>query len=319
MNARVLLPRLGWLRLRQSREIQGELRNATVTRQGNRWFVSIQTRSPAVMPAAGLEPTLGVDLGVTVFAATSEGSLVAPLNATKRQQRRLRRYQRAVARKKIGGRNRKTAVKRLAALHRSIASQRNDWLHKLTTELADAHPVIAIEDLRVAAMSATAKGTAAKPGKNVRGKAGLNKAILDQGWGQFARLLEYKLASRGGELVKVNPAYTSCTCRVCGHLSADNRKSQALFFCAACDHAEHADVHASKNILTAGRAAWAVRTAEGRASGQPETAACEEDVRHLSCASVKGAASKARGLAPAGQAQEPTETTVRGRAPCVAR
>jgi len=137
--------------------------------------------------------------------------------------------------------------------------------------------------------------------------------------GPVSRLLEYKVAARGGELVKVNPAYTSRTCRVCGHLSADNRKSQALFFCVACGHAEHADVHASKNILTAGRAAWAVRTAEGRASGQPEAAACEEDVRHLPCASVTGAASKARGLAPTGQAQEPTETTMRGRAPCVAR
>lgn len=298
VNARVLLPRLGWLRLRQSREVQGELRNPTVTRQGNRWFVSIQTRSTTVLPAAGVEPTLGVDLGIAAFAATSEGASIAPLNPLKRQQRRLRRYQRAVARKKNGGRNRKTAVRRLAALHRRIACRRNDWLHKLTTELADAHPVIAIEDLRMAAMSATAEGTAAKPGKNVRGKAGLNKAILDQGWGQFTRLLEYKVAARGGELGKVNPAYSSRTCRVCGHRSADNRKSQALFFCVACGHAEHADVHASKNILTAGRAAWAVRTAEGRASGQPEAAACEEDVRHLPCASDTGAASKARGLAP---------------------
>src|SRR5207245_10371431 len=96
-------------------------------------------------------------------------------------------YQRSVSRKVKGSCNRKKAVAKLRALHRRIAQQRNDWLHKLTSSLATEHPVIAIEDLRVAAMSASARGSAAQPGKKVRQKAGLNRGILDAAWGEFRR------------------------------------------------------------------------------------------------------------------------------------
>lgn len=108
---------------------------------------------------------LGIDLGLTAFAALSEGACIAPLKALACQQVRLRRYQRSVSRKKKGSANRRKAVARLATLHRRIARQRNDWLHKLGTELADRHPVIALEDLHVRNMSASAQGTAAAAGK----------------------------------------------------------------------------------------------------------------------------------------------------------
>ncbi|ABM35405.1 transposase, IS605 OrfB family [Polaromonas naphthalenivorans CJ2] len=180
------------------------------------------------MPAAGLEPSLAIDVGLTVFAATSAGVKIKPLLALKRQARYVRRAQKSVSRKVKGSANRKKAICKLGDLHRRIARQREDWLHKLTTELADRHPVIAIEDLRIKNMSASAKGTKDAPGKNIRQKAGLNRLILDAAWGEFGRQLQYKLQWRGGQLVLVEPAYSSQTCAACDHVAAENRKSQAF-------------------------------------------------------------------------------------------
>ena len=255
-NGRLKLPKLGWVRLRQSQAVAGEIRNATVRRDAGKWTVAIQTRHAGVLPAGGLSPSLGIDVGIATFAADSSGRMVEPLNALKAQAVRLRRYQRSVSRKVKGSCNRKKAVIKLRALHKMIANQRSDWLHKLTTGLAREHAVIAIEDLRVANMSASAKGAVEHPGAKVRQKAGLNKAILDQGWSEFARQLAYKLESNGGALVKVSPAYTSQTCSCCGHVDKLNRKTQASFVCVVCGHAEHADTNAAKNILAAGHAVW---------------------------------------------------------------
>ena len=260
-NGRIALPKLGWVRLRMSQPVEGALRNVSITREGSKWFTSLQIETSETVPALGLAPTLGVDLGLAAFAATSDGALVAPLRALATQQVRLRRYQRSVSRKKKGSANRKKAVQRLGALHRRIAHQRSDWLHKLTAKLADAHSVIALEDLRIKNMSASAKGDVDAPGKNVRQKAGLNRGILDAAWGEFARQLTYKVSWRGGQVILVNPAYTSRTCRICAHESAQNRKTQSVFSCVACGHTENADIHAAKNILAAGHAVWAAEQA----------------------------------------------------------
>lgn len=170
-SGRIQLPKLGWVRLRMSQPVEGALRNVSITREGSKWFAAIQVETSETVPALGLAPTLGVDLGLKAFAATSDGALVAPLRALATQQVRLRRYQRSVSRKQKGSANRKKAVQRLGALHRRIAHQRSDWLHKLTAQLADAHPVIALEDLRIKNMLASAKGGVDAPGKNVRQKA----------------------------------------------------------------------------------------------------------------------------------------------------
>ncbi len=288
-SARVKCPKLGWPRLRLSRAVVGELRNATVACERGRWFVSLQVEQPDVLPSADLSPTLGIDLGVALFAAMSDGRTVQPLHALKKQQRRLRHAQRAVSRKRKGSRNRRKAVDRLGRLHARIAAQRSDWLHKLSTGLADQHPVIAIEDLKVAALSASAAGTTAAPGKRVRQKAGLNRAILDQGWAEFRRQLEYKTAARAGTVVAVNPAYTSQACSQCGSVDRGNRRTQALFACLVCGYTENADANAAHNILAAGRAVWAARPA-----------ACGAEVSRARPARVQRAAA---------MKQEPTEAT----------
>lgn len=238
-------------------------------------------------------PTLGIDLGLAQFAAMSDGTCVAPLKALAKQQVRLKRYQRSVSRKKKGSNNRKKAVAKLAALHRRIAHQRADWLHKLTSAVADRHPVVALEDLCIKKMAASARGTTDAPGKNVRAKAGLNRSILDAAWGEFARQITYKLQWRGGRAIFVSPAYTSRTCRICQHESAENREAQSVFACVACGHTENADIHAAKNILAAGHAVWA---SERESAASP--AACGGVVRR---------AASARALRAAPVKQEPTE------------
>ena len=303
-NGRIKLPKLGWVRIRQSCEITGELRNVSLTRKLEKWYVSIQVRVPEVLPAADLQLTLGIDLGLVNFATLSNGEQIQPLKALACKQARLRRYQKSVSRKIKGSSNWKKAVKKVARTHHRIANCRSDWTHKLTTDLADRFPVIAIEDLKVSNMSASSKGSVANPGKRVRQKAGLNKAILDASWAEFRRQIEYKLTARGGRLVAVNPAYTSQTCHACGHVDAANRSSQSTFTCVACGHTDHADVNAARNILARAKALAALAQIESVQTGKegPDMAriARGEDVSHAATARPKRAAS---------MKQEPAEVT----------
>ncbi|WP_041390661.1 RNA-guided endonuclease InsQ/TnpB family protein [Polaromonas sp. JS666] len=278
-NQRIKVMKLGWLRIRQSQVIDGTPKNLSLSKEGARWYVSIQVELPDVLPAAGLDPSLAIDVGLTVFAATSAGVKIKPLLALRRQARYVRRAQKSVSRKVKGSANRKKAVYKLGDLHRRIARQREDWLHKLTTELADRHPIIALEDLRIKNMSASAKGTKDAPGKNIRQKAGLNRSILDAAWGEFGRQLQYKLQWRGGQLVLVEPAYSSQTCAACGHVAAENRKSQALFKCVACGHAANADLNAAQVLLQRAKEQWAAGRAAQAGESSPATA-CGEVVRH---------------------------------------
>ncbi len=114
--------------------------------------------------------------------------------------------------------------------------------------------MIVIEDLKVSSMSKSAAGTVDEPGRNVAAKSGVNRAILDQGWYEMRRQLEYKQRWRGGEVQTVNPAYTSQKCSCCGHTAKKNRQSQAVFVCVACGYEANADINGARNILAAGHA-----------------------------------------------------------------
>ncbi|CAK6456483.1 hypothetical protein KP3161_26855 (plasmid) [Klebsiella pneumoniae] len=131
------------------------------------------------------------------------------------------------------------------------------YLHKVTTTVSKNHAMIVIEDLKVSSMSKSAAGTVDEPGRNVAAKSGLNRAILDQGWYEMRRQLEYKQRWRGGEVLAVNPAYTSLKCACCGHTAKENRQSQAVFVCVACGYEANADVNGACNILAAGHAVLA--------------------------------------------------------------
>jgi putative transposase len=111
--------------------------------------------------------------------------------------------------------------------------------------------VVVLETLEVRNMVTSARGTAEQPGQNVRAKAGLNRAILDQGWYAFEQMLAYKLKKRDGLLLYVPAAYTSQRCSVCAHTTPDNRRAQAAFCCVSCGHADNADTNAAKNLRRA--------------------------------------------------------------------
>ena len=133
-----------------------------------------------------------------------------------------------------------------------FANRRQDALHKITTKLAKSHGRLIIEDLRVKNMTASAKGTVENPGRQVRQKAGLNRALLDHAFAEFRRQLEYKARWYGSTVVAISPAYTSQRCSRCGHTEAGNRPSQAVFHCLSCGHAANADHNAACNILAVG-------------------------------------------------------------------
>lgn len=119
-------------------------------------------------------------------------------------------------------------------------------------------------------LSKSASGSAQPPGKNVKAKSGLSKAILDQGWYEFRRQLDYKLAWNGGQLVAIPPRNTSRTCPRCSHVSKENRLSQAQFECVECGFEENADLVGAINVLRAGHArlACADTSPAVRVSGQ---------------------------------------------------
>ncbi|MEU4644638.1 transposase [Micromonospora sp. NPDC023814] len=160
---------------------------------------------------------------------------------------------------RVHGRNRRSgrrdAVRaQLGRLHARIRDRRADFAARTAVRLVRHHGTVVVEDLRIRNMTASAKGTIERPGRNVRQKAGLNRAILAKGWGGFLLRLEQVARYHGAQVVKIDPAYTSQTCNACTHVARESRESQAVFRCVACGHQDNADVNAAKNILAAGLA-----------------------------------------------------------------
>lgn len=275
-NGRIKVPKLGWLRYRNSRTVLGEVRSATVSLRAGKWFVSILTARDVEQPVPH-GAAVGIDVGVARFATLSDGTYIPPLASFRKHEQRLAKYQRRMARKVKGSANWKRAKVRIQRIHARIANARADFLHKASNTISKNHAMIAVEDLQVRNMSKSAKGTAEAPGRNVRAKSGLNKSILDQGWGEFRRQLEYKTAWNGGYFVAVPPKNTSRTCPRCGHISAENRKTQSLFACIKCGHTANADHVGAINVLAAGHAVLACgeKVQSGRSKKQEPTEATQ--------------------------------------------
>ena len=247
-NSRIRLPKLGWLRYRKSREILGAAKNITVSCVAGKWYASIQTEREVEQPVHPSTSIVGLDAGVTLFATLSDGTMFEPVNAFRKNAAKLAKFQRRLSRKTKFSNNWKKQKQKISRLHQRVAHARNDFLHKTSTLISKNHAMIVIEDLKVTNMSKSAAGTIETPGRSVKAKSGLNKSILDQGWGEFRRQLEYKQAWRGGEVLAINPRNTSRTCPACGHVSAENRKTQSKFECVECGYAENADLNAAINI-----------------------------------------------------------------------
>ena len=253
---KIFLPCIGWVKFRKSCIIGGEIRNATVSRAGGHWYVAIQTEKEVPDPVHPSTTAVGGDRGVANLLTLSDGTMFLPVTAYRDLQKKLAREQRKLAHKVKFSANWKKQKAKITRLHQHIAEIRKTVLHQISTAISKNHAVVVLEDLKVRNMAASATGTVESPGRNVRQKSGLNKSILDQGWGMLKQMLGYKLQWTGGLLLLVDPAYTSQICPVCGVVDAGNRKTQAEFHCLHCGHEAHADVNAAQNILARGLLGW---------------------------------------------------------------
>ncbi len=249
----VRVPKVGWVRFRWSHAVPAGVKSYRVTMdRAGRWHVAF-TAVPGPIPAPGNGQAVGIDRGVAVSAALSTGDLLRAPGLGVAERTRMLRLERQLARARRGSNRRRRVKYAIARLKARQTDRRKDWAEKVSTRLAREFDVICVENLAIRGMTRSAGGTADKPGRNVRQKSGLNRAILAQGWGLLVRRVQEKAP---GRVEKIRPAFTSQRCSACGHVDPESRESQARFVCTACGFADHADVNAARNI-TAGHAVTA--------------------------------------------------------------
>lgn len=267
-HARVKLPKLGWVKFRASRSLDGQaIRSATVSRAGAQWFVSFLVDDGVGTPEEHAAPgtAVGVDRGVAVAVASSDGELIDRSFTTAGERRRAVVLQRKLSRAAKGS-NRVKLRSELAKLRAIERHRREDFCAQTAHRLAHTNAVVVLEDLKTRNMTGRAKPVEDpdNPGcylpNGAASKSGLNNAILGKGWHQFEQALTSVSRYSGTQVIKVPAAFTSLRCSVCGHVDPKSRESQAVFRCTTCSRpAEHADVNAAKNILAAGLAVTACR------------------------------------------------------------
>jgi putative transposase len=238
-NGRLRLPKIGNVKVRWSRELPSEPSSVTVSLDGaGRYHASFVVEvAEAPLPAA--DTAVGVDLGLTSFAALATGEKVDNPRWLRQREKALRRSQRNMARKRKGSRNREKARRKVARLHARVADARRDFHHHLSTRLVREHRTVCVETLDVKGM----------------GRSKLAKSIHDAGWGQFTTMLEYKAALHGRTLVKVDPWYPSSqVCSACGHRDGPKPLKVRAWTCTGCGTTHDRDLNAARNILAAGLA-----------------------------------------------------------------
>jgi putative transposase len=255
-DGRVYVPKVGWVRIRQSREVEGKTRSATFKRDAaGHWYVCLTTEfeMPDTEPPAPPNP-VRADLGLKDLFVLSDGERVpAPRFAT-RADRRLRRAQKDLSRKKSGSRRREKAKRRVAGVHRKVSNQRSDFLHKLTTDLTREYDLICVEDLNT-------KGLV---------KTKLSRSVLDAAFGEFVRQVEYKATWSFQRSVRIGRFFPSTKlCSECGAVNPNVTLSDRRWLCE-CGTQHDRDLNASLNILAEGmRLIAAGQTETENARGEP--------------------------------------------------
>jgi putative transposase len=275
---RVYIPGVGRVRLRKGRQVPEFGRAFVVTKNG-RWYAIFEGHRD-VSPRKRTGERVGIDRGIRVLAALSDGTKIANIRPGSARAALVERHAQkldALTEKDTAGRalNRRDpqrirAARRLAQAKEREANARRDWLHKTSREIVDRYDLIALESLKLPSMTRSAKGTAAAPGTNVRAKSGLNRALLDAGFGMLATLIREKAAYAARVVISVDPKYTSQTCAECAHVAKASREG-AQFVCVSCGHQADADVNAARVILL--RAELPPMRAPGTARGRLHDAA----------------------------------------------
>lgn len=246
--AQVKVPGCGWVRFRLSVGGKGaklpSAKTFRVTFRNGQWHAAFAViPDPAEAPGTG--EVIGVDRGVTVTAAFSDGRKLNCPQLTARERAQIRKHQRRAARAPKGSERKTAAYAAVARLRAREANRRKDWCEKTSTLLARSYDLIRFEKLNIKNMTRSAKGSVEQPGRNVAQKAGLNRGILAQGWGLLRQRTEEKAP---GRVEDVPAPYTSLRCSACGWIDKNSRKSQAEFVCSSCGFACNADTNAAANV-----------------------------------------------------------------------
>ena len=220
--------------MREEVRFSGPLKRATVSQEAGRWFVSVMVDTPDIKPVDQPLPVVGVDLGIKAFATLSTGESIEGPKAHKTALKRLRRANKALARKRKGSANFRKAKRRLARIHSRVANIRKDATHKLTTMLAKTFKVIGIEKLNVKGMAANRS---------------LARSVMDGGFFEFRRQLTYKTQFYGARLVVADrwePSSKTCSC--CGVVKPTLDLAERTFRCDDCGFEADRDHNAATNL-----------------------------------------------------------------------
>ena len=232
---------IGRIAVRWHRPVQGEIKTLRIRRLAGSWYASFSCEvQPEFLPSTGAE--VGIDVGIASLLTTSDGEHTENPRWYRSEQASLRVLQRRVARRKLGGTNRRKAVGAVIRQHEHVANCRTDFLKKLVYNLVSRYDRIAVEDLQI---------------PNMVQNPHLAKSILDAGWGYFRKHLSFKAAWAGKTVAAVAPAYTSKTCSACGTTFESLTLAERWVRCD-CGLSLDRDENAALNLLALGRSAWGV-------------------------------------------------------------
>jgi putative transposase len=255
-NNRLALSKIGHIKIKLHRRVQGKIKTCTIKREGEHWYVCLSCEVESLPHTPYSDDAIGIDLGVSHLATLSTGQHIENPRSYRKAEKRLAKAQQALARKKRGSNRRKKGVKEVAHVHRKVRNQRNDYLHKWSRWLVDGYELICFEDIAPANLSKRAKPkqdeeTGQYLPNGASAKSGLNKSILDAGWHQFITYCQYKAADAGTTVVLVDPKYTSQICSQCG--TVRKKELSERWHSCECGCELDRDHNAAINILRLGR------------------------------------------------------------------
>ncbi|WP_392958611.1 RNA-guided endonuclease InsQ/TnpB family protein [Streptomyces sp. LN245] len=242
--AQVKVPGCGWVRFRLTRTALPAAKTFRVTYRNGRWHIAFAV-IPAPVAAPDMGEVIGIDRGVNITAALSDGRKLNCPQLTVKEHAQVRKHQRRAARAPKASEQKSAEYAKAARLKAREADRRKDWCEKTSTMLARTFSRVRFEKLDIKNMTRSARGSTEQPGRQVRQKAGLNRAILAQGWGLLRRRTGHKAP---GRVEDVPAPYTSLRCSACGWIDKNSRKSQAEFVCAFCGFTCNADTNAAVNV-----------------------------------------------------------------------
>ncbi len=249
------LSKIGTIRVKMHREMQGKMKTVTIKKEVDQWYVTFVCEVPPAKMLPVSYEDVGIDLGVSHLATLSNGVMIEHPRYFRCAKKKLEKAHQAVSRGKKGSHRREKAKKRLSKAHRKVRNQRRDFLHKESRKLVNRYQVLVFEDIKVSNLVRKPKAKQdEETGKYVpngaSAKGGLNKSILDAGWGMFVSMCSSKAEGAGRTLLKVSPKFTSQICSMCGKIGKKDLSER--WHSCECGAELDRDVNAALNILARG-------------------------------------------------------------------